>query len=478
MTSTKNALVVFDMDEVRRVDTHNLAIPMNLNKLLESSIMEIDGFLLERFRANGMHIEETAEGNHILYVSHNYFHEDEACISTNVSRIELEPGNTGITQSGDWETIFTAEPCMYPEADQHMYVPFAGEMSGGPIVEYDEDHLLVSVGSFHRDGLKYESLTMDTSSAFGKIVLLNKNTGEYSFYAMGLRNPQGLHIDEEGRIWATDHGPQGGDELNLIERGNNYGWPEVTYGTDYGNRPWPHAEEQGRHDSYDQPVYTWVSTIAPTNLISIKEGERFPLWKGDLLIGSLNGLRRGQSLYRLRIQGDNRIIYREQISFERRIRDITALPDGRIALIADEGLLILIEDGGPVYEDAGPVVEERTLQLEKFSQLQGERFDDTTLERGGRAENIFMQKCSSCHYLQEINGVGPHLNDIFNRQVGELDDFNYSSSLSDKNEPWTPELMKSFLLEPDNEFPNTTMQQVSLTEAETDSIIQFLNNYD
>lgn len=466
----KERLVVFDTENFERMDTGGLAVPMNLAELLDSPVMDIEGFPFDRFRINGIHVEKSGEAEHVLFVSHNLYHQEERCISYSISRTSITIDGNRL-QPGEWETIFTAEPCIYPEEDKEGYHPFSGQMSGGPMAEFDDDHLLISVGTYHRDGLKYESLPMNDSSPFGKIVLMNKVTGETYNYASGLRNALGLYIDSSGRIWTTDNGPQGGDELNLVREGKNFGWPEVTYGINYGNSEWPLAVEQGRHDQFDLPVYVWMPSIAATNIIEIKGEEKFRLWREDLIVGSLTN----QSLHRLRIEGEDRVIYNERIRIGRRIRDLTTLNNGMIAMITDDGLLVLIEDGGPVYEEIGPVVESRIADMGRFDQLQGSAdYRDRT--GGQTARSIFMQNCSGCHYLNTVNDIGPHLHNVFERQVGGVDGYNYSSVLNNRDEQWTPELMKAFLLNPEQEFPNSSMQQVPLTVSEADSIVKYLQD--
>ncbi len=466
----KERLILFDVDNYQRIDTDGLRVPMNVEALMDSPTMDIAGFPFDRFRINGIYAENAGENTHRLFVSHNLYHPDERCISYSISRTTVEINQGSLQQQGVWDTILTAEPCLYPEEDKEGYEPYSGQMSGGPMVEYDDDHLLVSVGSFHRDGIKFESLTMDNSSTFGKILLLNKQTGNYSIYARGTRNALGLTIDSNGNIWATDNGPQGGDELNLVKEGNNFGWPEVSYGIDYNNMPWPKANQQGRHNQYDLPVFAWIPSIAPSSIIEITGRDRFKLWDGDLLIGTL----RDQRLHRIRIEDKDRVTYNESIRIRNRIRDLTLLNDGKIALITDEGLLNIIDDGGTRYEDIETVEESRINELERFEKLRG-GFKNSGMEaQKATAQSIFMQKCSDCHNLNGPNHIGPHLGGIFERNIGSLDDFNYSSALTNKNKQWNQKLMKSFLLNPNEEFKNTSMQEVSLTESEADSIIQFL----
>ena len=155
--------------------------------------------------------------------------------------------------------------------------------------------------------------------------------------------------DNDNNIWATDHGPQGGDELNLIKKGQNYGWPQVTYGINHGNREWPLNKEQGTHDDFVKPVFAWVPSIAISNLIRLDKTTKFPLWGGDLLIGSL----RGKSLLRVRMGDENNVAYIETIRIGHRIRDLTTLDDQSLALLTDGGRMVIVDDGGPVYDELG-----------------------------------------------------------------------------------------------------------------------------
>ena len=132
------------------------------------------------------------------------------------------------------------------------------------MVRYGSDTILVSVGDHQFDGF-YDSqaVAMDPASDLGKLVEVNIKTGASRHFAVGLRNPQGLAIAPDGRIWETEHGPQGGDEVNLMMEGRNYGWPIVTYGMAFGNPPknWPANPKAGSHDGYTRPRYAFVPSI-------------------------------------------------------------------------------------------------------------------------------------------------------------------------------------------------------------------------
>ena len=149
-------------------------------------------------------------------------------------------------------------------------------------------------------------------------------------WSVGHRNVQAAAFDDQGRLWIVDHGPQGGDELNLVERGKNYGWPVVTYGEEYSGRAVPNSVTQ--RDGFEQPVYFWDPVIAPSGL-QFYSGEAFPRWKGSAFIGGL----RAQTLVRLSIE-NGRVTGEEHLLQERRqrIRDVRQGPDGALYIVTDE----------------------------------------------------------------------------------------------------------------------------------------------
>lgn len=172
---------------------------------------------------------------------------------------------------------------------------------------------------------------------FGKLLRIHTDTGAAEIIARGLRNAQGLARDGDGNLWETEHGPQGGDELNLLEPHANYGWPRVSFGVGYGRRTHRRpAERLGRHDGFARPVFAWVPSIGISSMV-VNDERFFPLWGDDLLIGSL----RQRSLYRVRRHG-GRVSYVERIDVGLRIRDIAQLADGRIALLSTDGRVLFL----------------------------------------------------------------------------------------------------------------------------------------
>ena len=159
-------------------------------------------------------------------------------------------------------------------------------------------------------------------------------------YTYGNRNMQGMALQPEtGLLWTHEHGPQGGDELNIMRSGRNYGWPVITYGVNYGIGT---KIGEGTHkEGMEQPVYKWVPSIAPSGM-TFYTGDRFPQWQGNLFVGSLKF---GQ-LLRLQLK-DNQVIHEERLLNNRygRLRDVVQGPDGYLYLLTDEknGMLLRIK---------------------------------------------------------------------------------------------------------------------------------------
>lgn len=161
-------------------------------------------------------------------------------------------------------------------------------------------------------------------------------------WSIGHRNVQGAALHPKtGKLWTAEHGPQGGDEINLAQPGKNYGWPVITYGENYGGG----KIGEGTHkDGMEQPLYKWVPSIAVAGFI-FYTGDKFPAWQGDLLMTSL----RAQTLVRLTLDGE-KVVDEERLLTEEvgeRLRHIVQGPDGFIYLLSDEsdGKIYRLEPG-------------------------------------------------------------------------------------------------------------------------------------
>jgi glucose/arabinose dehydrogenase len=172
------------------------------------------------------------------------------------------------------------------------------------------------------------SPAQDRNSDLGKIIHMTAEGQRIGgrFLTMGHRNPLGLAFAPDGRLWSTEMGPAGGDELNLIVPGRNYGWPQVSYGSHYEGAAIP---DDHKSRGFEEPKVWWNPSVSPGSLL-IYSGDLFPQWKGDALIGALSG----QSFIRVDIDGDN-ARKADQWDMGNRIRAVDQGPRGEVYLLED-----------------------------------------------------------------------------------------------------------------------------------------------
>jgi glucose/arabinose dehydrogenase len=279
--------------------------------------------------------------NRLIYLT--YAHGTEAENRTRVARARLENDRLN-----DLQVIFEATPAK--SGNQHF---------GSRMVWLPDGTLLVSIGDggnppLQIDGELSRWQAQDRQSHLGKIVRLNpdgsipadnpfveENNTAPAIWSYGHRNIQGLAIDPAtGQIWSTEHGSRGGDELNLIQAGNNYGWPTVSYSTEYATGE-PISEERSRPGLVD-PKLVWMNAIAPSGL-TLYRGDRIPDWQGNLFAGGLVA----QEVRRIILDSRDNVASQEAIAIGQRVRDVRQSPDGLLYVItdADNGQLIRLEPG-------------------------------------------------------------------------------------------------------------------------------------
>lgn len=213
-----------------------------------------------------------------------------------------------------------------------------GQHFGSRIVFDNEGYLYFSIGERGARDVNPQDLTRDGGKIYrlfddGKIPEDNPFVGtanaKTAVYSYGHRNPQGLtRHPETGRIWNHEHGPKGGDEINIIEKGANYGWPLITYGINYSGTP---ITDKTEMEGMNQPIHYWVPSIAPSGMAFVTS-DNYKGWKGSLLVGSLAF----QYLERLTLQG-SKVTDREKLMGDLgRVRNVRQGPDGLI-YVAVEG---------------------------------------------------------------------------------------------------------------------------------------------
>jgi aldose sugar dehydrogenase len=217
--------------------------------------------------------------------------------------------------------------------------PSYGNHFGCRIVQIPDDTLFLTLGEHFtaRDGAqnlanhlgKIVHITPDGAPAPGN-PFVDKPGARPEIWSYGHRNPQGLAINPaDGKLWEQEHGPMGGDEINLIMPGHNYGWPLVCYGLNYDGSPV--GTGKATMAGVDDPLWHWTPSIAPSGM-TFYTGNLFPGWKGSLFNGAL----KFQMLVRLEIKGD-KVVKEERLlqGLHERIRDVRQGPDGALYLLTD-----------------------------------------------------------------------------------------------------------------------------------------------
>ena len=391
-------------------------LPNNVTDYLRTPDALLDE---NRFRAYDIEYIHSAK---LLVVSHEAFDRRIGKSRLTVSAIGVDEQTLSPTSS--WTTLFQADP----EVDG------PNVEAGGRLTSKD-GHLYLTIGGYD---IKSEKILDDPGCDFGTIVELDLGTHANRILSRGHRNAQGLVITATGQILSTEHGPSGGDELNLIREGADYGWPNVTLGTDYGTYSW-RAAPVGKHRGYQSPMFAWVPSVGLSNLIQVSGFD--PRWDGDLLVASLKAV----SLFRLRFE-QNRVMYVEPIWIGQRIRDITQLENGTIAMWTDDTQLLYI-----------------TVDRTRL---------DQNVRPNKQANSTMNDACMYCHHFGPTNtsDFAPTLSGLFDRRIAS-DNYRYSGGLRSKEGAWTEEALRQFLRNP-AEFANgTAMPRPNLDEEHLEEVI-------
>ena len=263
-----------------------------------------------------------------IYIAYAKMFEDSAAATT-IMRFKLD-GNTAVEK----QDLISAGPPW--KGGQHF---------GGRIVFDNDGYLFFSNGEKSKIPMKAQNL----NNAHGKIHRI-KDDGTIptdnpftdslgnvtSIWTYGNRNPQGLYFDKASNVlWETEHGPKGGDELNVIEKGKNYGWPIITYGINYNGTI---LAESAEKEGMEQPIHYWVPSIATAGMIVVNS-DKYPGWKGNILVGALAK----QHIARVVLKDNKLAVEEKLLPGIGRVRQIAESPDGYIYAITEgTGLLIKI----------------------------------------------------------------------------------------------------------------------------------------
>ncbi len=240
----------------------------------------------------------------------------------------------------NFKKLFSPKKCIH--SINNIDKEFHGHQSGGRIINFDENHILLSVGDY-----RSRYFAQDSKSVNGKIIKININNNKYEIISMGHRNPQGLYLDKQNNfILETEHGPQGGDEINLIEvtkinkdKVLNYGWAISSAGEHYGGKVKSNEEKYKKYPLYKshvnygfiEPLKSFVPSIAISEIVKIKEKK--------YVFGSM----KDKSLYFFELDDQNKIINLEKLEVFERVRDLK-FHEGKLYLFLENTASIGIID--------------------------------------------------------------------------------------------------------------------------------------
>jgi hypothetical protein len=226
--------------------------------------------------------------------------------------------------------VLRSKPCVPPANIQH---------ASGKLVRISKTRAYVTLGDLGYPGINNRR----ARGQLGSVLLIEEGRKAVRI-SQGHRNGQGLTRDRLGRLWETEHGPRGGDELNLIRRGRDYGWPFVTLGEPYGTNDYVMPQRTGTHVGYTKPKAAWVPSVATSELVQVPQS--WTGWTtsvgGDLLMGTL----KDQSFWRIRVDRAGRVQERERLEVGHRIRDVEVRTDGSVAATTDDGTLLILTRAG------------------------------------------------------------------------------------------------------------------------------------
>ena len=412
-------------------------------------------------RYNDLLLFEDGERRGLL-ASYTEFHAEEACFTSNVARLDFSTFAKSIDDvkagPGDWTIIYRSKPCLKLKT-RHNAVE--AHMAGGRMALLNPSTVILTVGDFHMDGMVSDGLgiAQDPEVDYGKVMQIGIQTGAVKQLSMGHRNQQGVVVDDKGDIYVAEHGPRGGDEINRIVEGRNYGWPKESYGITYTGDRLPESAALGRHDDFEEPVFAWMPSVAVSGMIQVRAGFD-DAWTGDMLVGSLSSM----ALHRVRF-ANGRPVYSERIPIGSRIRAVHQHTNGQIVLWTDNRELIWLTAEGLVSTVGS---------LKRF-----------VVERGVESDmahklEVAVTRCAECHsFAIGANQKTPSLGRIFGDDIASTDFPAYSGALSAKAGKWTEENLAKFLADPQSFAPGATMTYgIGDDPALVKAVIDYLKFYD
>ena len=255
-----------------------------------------------------------------VLISYPIYNKTSKCVVVRLSAYEVAlTEKPTLSKQKDW---FTSKPCVPVSAVQHA----AGRLE---VIDKTSAYLTIGDLGFKKIGSK--SARGDLGSVF------KVGASKVEKISSGHRNQQGIVLIGEN-LYTSEHGPRGGDELNLIKKGVDYGWPSVTYGDRYSFFDYVKPNRPGTHEGFEKPLYYWVPSVAPTELIQLPTSSTWGSWSEQLVMGTLAN----QSLIFIQLLDKQRVGAVVSVDVGQRIRDLEVTSTGSILATTDSGQLLLI----------------------------------------------------------------------------------------------------------------------------------------
>jgi len=396
------------------------------------------------FRYNGVEFFNAPSGSGLL-ISYTHFDAENACYTSRLARADIaadaELKQVAIA-TADWRVLYDTAPCLplHPN-EQAIHVMVA---SGRMAIDNAADTVYLASGNYDADPVSgNEPISQDAGNDYGKVLAINIATGEARRISRGHRNPQGITRDLQGRIFTVEHGPRGGDELNHIMEGRNYGWPLAVYGSGYDEKPYPGVVAVGRHDGFEQPALAWLPSIGPGTIMTVSGFH--PAWDGDLLVGTLGG----QKLLHIRLIGE-RVVFAEEIPVGQRVRALSQNPDGSIAMWNGKNELTILTPDGDGARAPSPA--DLLARVDVPAPVRA-------------SAQAALTACTQCHALAPDNHASaPSLAHVFGADIGSTGFANYSAAMADADGRWTRERLNAFLRDPNSVIDGTIMPDPGLAD--------------
>ena len=288
-----------------------------LGKFIPSNRREIDS----RFAINDIAVLSESAATAKLLISYPRLGKSLSCVEIAVDELAYDRKRQRVKFVSNW---FVSKPCVPISAVQH---------TAGRFAVIDKNSVYVSIGDLGFSDIDKRNERGNLGSIFK---LSAKSAVRIS---QGHRNPQGIVLFDKKTLMAAEHGPRGGDELNVITEGSDYGWPFVTYGEPYGSGDYVRPAKTGSHEGYIEPIKYWVPSIAPTELVQLPV-DGWGDWGKGLVLGTL----REEVLVFMKLSETFEVTQSAQVDMDERIRDLEMLRNGDLLATTDSGKLITISN--------------------------------------------------------------------------------------------------------------------------------------